>query len=506
MDTDPLFASLDVMDLEEASATAPASEALTPEVLQQGIVRFVPPAAMPVDVLPLSPPVVGAMQRLVAILTELRSPEGGWPAELPQTPDNLAPYVLEEVYECLEALARQTPEPPTPAPPSLDYGAASWPLGELALKLLWYAARGSYRLMQLLGGLPARVCQPGEPWQTGVVRLVVVLSAKGPDGRWTLDLTTSQAVPPLLPHESLIQFEAGAESTSLWVASLRQQLVQQICTATPEAAGFLDPFPAEWLIPGQRWQSGVLRLRFGFAFTPEEDAGDRPLDLDDAPEVPAAAVGVRSLDPLMLMPYATSVIEQEVAKFLPDLRHLEAEEADLTQGDTNLVTQLVVAGCAVLDRFQTAAHGAVGHLQARLPLEDWVSGLLWRVTSSDFRVMQGVGGVPVRVLLPGAPWQEGLLRLRLLGLVETTEQEWVLDLATGQAIAEDALPDDAMIAQGDALVSAIAYLTELQDRLRSRAPEVAALLEGVAAEIQAGDAEWQEAWVRLHLDLEFVAN
>jgi hypothetical protein len=504
MDTDPLFASSDVVDLEEANATAPASEALTSEILQQGIVRFAPPAPLPVDVMPLSPPVVSAMQRLVAILTELRSPEGGWPVDLPQTPDNLAPYVLEEVYECLEALAHQPPESEL-ASPSPEYAKAPWPVGELVLKLLWYVARGSYRLMQLLGGLPARVCQPGEPWQAGVVRLVVVLSAKGPEGSWALDLTTSQGVPSLLPHESLIQFEAGAESASLWVASLRQQLVQQFLTATPEAAGFLDPFPAEWLMPGQGWQGGVLRLRFGFAFSPEEEAGDRPLDLDDAPEAPAAPVWVRSLDPLMLMPYATSVIEQEVAKFLPDLRHLE-EETDLAQGDTNLVAQLVVAGCAVLDRLQTAAHGAVGHLLAKLPLEDWGSGLLWRVTSSDFRIMQGVGGVPVRVLMPGAPWQEGLLRLRLVGLVETADQEWVLDLATGRAIAEEALPDDAMIAQGDQLVSAIAYLTELQDLLRSRAPEVVALLEGVAAEIQAGDAQWQEAWVRLHLDLEFVAN
>lgn len=504
MDTDPLSASPDVMELEEASTPVLASEGLASEVLNQGIVRFVPPDVAPAATLPLSPQVVSAMQRLVAILTELRSPEGGWPADLPQTPDNLAPYVLEEVYECLEALARQAPEP-EPTPPSLDYCAAPWPLGDLALKLLWYVARGSYRLMQLLGGLPARVSQPAGSWQAGVVRLVVVLSGKGPDGSWALDLTTSQSVPPLLTQESLIQFEEGAESASLWVASLRQQLVQQFCTVTPEAAGLLDPFPAEWLMPGHGWQRGVLRLRFGFAFTVEED-GDRPLDLETGAETTADSVWVRSLDPLVLMPYATSIIEQEVAKFLPDLRHLEADEADLGQGDTNLVTQLVVAGCAVLDRFQTAAHGAVGQLQAKLPLEDWISGLLWRVTSSDFRIMQGMGGVPVRVLMPGAAWQAGLLRLRLLGVVETAEQEWVLDLATGQAIAEEALPEDSMVAHGDRLMSAAAYLAELQDLLRSRATDVAALLEGVAAEIQSGDAEWQEAWVRLHLDLEFVAN
>jgi len=50
------------------------------------------------------PPVLAAVQRLVEVVAQLRSPDGGCPWDLAQTPQTLIPYVLEEAYEVADAI------------------------------------------------------------------------------------------------------------------------------------------------------------------------------------------------------------------------------------------------------------------------------------------------------------------------------------------------------------------------------------------------------------------
>ncbi len=45
-----------------------------------------------------------ALQQLVAVVARLRSPEGGCPWDLAQTPESLVPYVIEEAYETVDAI------------------------------------------------------------------------------------------------------------------------------------------------------------------------------------------------------------------------------------------------------------------------------------------------------------------------------------------------------------------------------------------------------------------
>jgi XTP/dITP diphosphohydrolase len=57
----------------------------------------------------LSPPVtptLNALQELIAIVAQLRSPQGGCPWDLAQTPESLTPYVIEEAYEVVDAIRR----------------------------------------------------------------------------------------------------------------------------------------------------------------------------------------------------------------------------------------------------------------------------------------------------------------------------------------------------------------------------------------------------------------
>ncbi|MBW4691750.1 MAG: nucleoside triphosphate pyrophosphohydrolase [Lyngbya sp. HA4199-MV5] len=45
-----------------------------------------------------------AVQQLIAVVAQLRSPDGGCPWDLAQTPTSLIPYVIEEAYETVDAI------------------------------------------------------------------------------------------------------------------------------------------------------------------------------------------------------------------------------------------------------------------------------------------------------------------------------------------------------------------------------------------------------------------
>ncbi|UIE39361.1 nucleoside triphosphate pyrophosphohydrolase [Leptodesmis sichuanensis] len=51
-----------------------------------------------------------AVQHLVDVVARLRSPEGGCPWDLAQTPESLIPYVIEEAYETVDAIRSGAPQ------------------------------------------------------------------------------------------------------------------------------------------------------------------------------------------------------------------------------------------------------------------------------------------------------------------------------------------------------------------------------------------------------------
>ncbi|MBE9044864.1 nucleoside triphosphate pyrophosphohydrolase [Pleurocapsales cyanobacterium LEGE 10410] len=54
--------------------------------------------------------ILDALQRLIAVVAQLRSPDGGCPWDLAQTPQTLIPYVIEEAYEVVEAISSEDSE------------------------------------------------------------------------------------------------------------------------------------------------------------------------------------------------------------------------------------------------------------------------------------------------------------------------------------------------------------------------------------------------------------
>ena len=65
-----------------------------------------------------------ALQRLIEVVAQLRSPDGGCPWDLAQTPQTLIPYVIEEAYEVVDALQQG------------DQDAIAEELGDLLLQVV----------------------------------------------------------------------------------------------------------------------------------------------------------------------------------------------------------------------------------------------------------------------------------------------------------------------------------------------------------------------------------
>lgn len=68
-----------------------------------------------------------AWQRLIDVVAKLRSPNGGCPWDLAQTPESLIPYVIEEAYEVVDAIR------------CADQNAIAEELGDLLLQVVLQA-------------------------------------------------------------------------------------------------------------------------------------------------------------------------------------------------------------------------------------------------------------------------------------------------------------------------------------------------------------------------------
>ena len=72
-------------------------------------------------------PTLAALQGLIDVVARLRSPDGGCPWDLAQTPETLTPYVIEEAYEVVDAIR------------SGDVDAIAEELGDLLLQVVLQA-------------------------------------------------------------------------------------------------------------------------------------------------------------------------------------------------------------------------------------------------------------------------------------------------------------------------------------------------------------------------------
>lgn len=88
-----------------------------------------------------------ALQELIDVVARLRSPDGGCPWDLAQTPQSLTPYVIEEAYEVVDAIATGNPD------------AIADELGDLLLQVVLQAQIASESHQFSLADIASRITE-----------------------------------------------------------------------------------------------------------------------------------------------------------------------------------------------------------------------------------------------------------------------------------------------------------------------------------------------------------
>jgi len=214
-----------------------------------------------------SPHLLRRMEALIQVIDHLRTlsmsePGEGTPIAL--TAENIGVYVSEEACEVLNAIQQQAIHAPGGARHLLQQPNL---VTDLLPPLLWAIARSDYAYMQWLGGIAARIQVPGQPWQSGMLRLVAVLTATEAEPAWQLDLAIGDAPGPCLADDVQVAQIAGVDDEHpLTVRQLLSQIHKQLQVDSSDLALLIAGSPAEWLTPGEDWRSGQLQLSLQFTF------------------------------------------------------------------------------------------------------------------------------------------------------------------------------------------------------------------------------------------------
>lgn len=93
--------------------------------------------------------ILEALNHLIEVVAKLRSPDGGCPWDLAQTPETLIPYVIEEAYEVVHAIKSEDPQ------------AIAEELGDLLLQVVLQAQiasdQGHFTLKEVAQGITEKL-------------------------------------------------------------------------------------------------------------------------------------------------------------------------------------------------------------------------------------------------------------------------------------------------------------------------------------------------------------
>ena len=495
--------------------------------------------------------VVRAMQTLMALVDEVRSPENGWDANSLPTPEAIAPYVADEACDLLEALeASATLETgaadgASSTAADLPQSAALWTpyctLDSLTPKLLWGLARSAVEVMRLLESVSATVAPAGTVRQRGRLRLAAVLELHAEDGTQRHDLVMHQPGRSLLsPDAQVYELDGAAISKTLTAGQILAAIAQQVELMTPALSPLLVGLPIQLLLPEHDWQPATLRLHLALEFLPGglptavewpngSSAGTSELPdnspLDDREALPTQ---IQFTPGAWLQRYCTHLKDQALAHQILNLSGCRlVTEAVFPLPAEEIVPRLVSDACLLLDlQTDSPLFAPIESWQDRMQGDRLRSRLLWSLSRSSPALMQLLGGIKVRMLQPEAPWESGRLRLLVTLKLQTPEMDWYIDLATGQMPEPTVFPlaADVVLQAGDLEFDAqpgaalpplslqqptpLKQLTDhVMQQIETDVPEVHLLLEGAAVDLWSdADPDPHPATLQVLIDFDFVPD
>ena len=474
---------------------------------------------------------IAAMQQLMAVVEQIRSPTSGWQPDQPQTPDQLLPYVSEEACNLLDALEASldlSAPIPLKTVDSSDLGIGWERYGlveQLVSPVLWAIARSAYLVMRLLEGVVAEVgmgeAGMGEAGDRtiGVLRLAAVLQIETPLSVQSYDLVLGQArrSPPSNPVQTnavqtnAVQIYAlvdGLLAQATSADDLMLHLKHQLRFSTPHLAPFLDGVKVNVLTPGQPWQGGTLQLQLGFDFVAAPLAPRPCMQL-----APMSSPSVTLTDVNWLAAYRSLVHQQELSHLMPQLAgcHTIATSSLPLPADQVLPLLVQDAYDALALLANPLSGSAYLNLQGTLQFGDLIGHLLWRMSRSTPALMTLMGGVRCALLQPELGWEQGLIRLLVSLKIKTPRRDWFYDLATGELPEPSVFPlapDVVLQMERCTWCPHPILLQDLETRLlqqiQTATPELRLLLAGTDIDWLNPDGDVQPATLQLQIDFDFM--
>ncbi len=431
------------------AAAAPREGALHPDDLRAGVYQvldtagsFSPPPR------PTSPATQAALARLVGLMRTLCTPGMGWPSDRPQTPENILPYVSEEIEELIDQLQQATHGPaiqplwPIHSPllnPGLG-GDRPIPvtdhhlLANLFAACLWGVTASSYGAMGLLEGVAATVdLDAPTPWQG--IRLVPCLCLASPAITWTLDVVTQAPITPTvgLPDTARItltgnDLDPQPRTVQQWLVLLWDALEQH----QPSLGTLRQGWDITLLLPSHDRCQGRLTLDLKLV-------GLSQPETDISAFVPAA--------PLL----SGAAMRPDMPSEPPPPLHqlLQFTQPDWVIAFNNQVLSALPLSLPALDAVElplvlaTVAHDRMVRTQTP-SLFSPALGLMpislqylwprwrWLALQPDTPLISLMGGLSAACLSANQAWTAGLLQARLSLQLQQGSTHWHLDLNTGE--------------------------------------------------------------------------
>ncbi|SKB12871.1 hypothetical protein PL11201_450030 [Planktothrix sp. PCC 11201] len=564
MNNNPLIGSIDSIEvttintIEKSSTTQPQK---LDDFLDQTLIKFIDSVSF--NSISHSPEIpanlVQAMQELIQIIAHLRSPNGAWPSNLPQTPENLIPYVIEEVSEVLTAYQAHSVSTSEIFPNSSDQKDSNIQppvilfLSTLVPQLLWNLSQTSYQFMRLLTGINAEILLPNQDWTPGKLRLVASLIIKTEDLQNSIDLATSFFPPPFIPTEAYVQSnECSLCQHPLEVQSLLTQITHHIQDNFNQIDFLTDPVNTEIIYPKSQWEPSQIHIKMGFQFISdpetsevspfcyslENDQKDEeffiPTPIQDVEYSILASVSQASLlktqirltDPGIIQPYIQNQIQNYGLHWLKQQKqshnlNLSAETIstlDLQAKQSSLIDLIQIADELVDIIYSPQSPSSLMRLQPEMPLIELSLRLLWQMVKSNYNIMQLISGIKVKVLQPGLVWQTGHLRLLAVLNAEFPNDSWEVDIASSQPLKFDVnllIPNS--IIQSDShewcrFPQLIEFLKLQIINLLETTPELKSWIKGVKIDWDNSPENlklsipWKSGFAQLSFDFEWIPD
>lgn len=450
---------------------------------------------------------LAAMQHLVKRIAQLRSNDAD---SAFTSAESLLPHVTQEAQAVLRLLALPIVE----AENQQTFTVLSQPvqhLKTLAPWLLWSVAQSTHETVRLIEGVTARVqqdkAQQDKPWQTGVLRLMVILELKTEQTSQVFDLVTLQPAVPALPNDCHIQLQdslLGQQPT--FVSALVQRLTTQMTFTEPLLQPLFEGLTTDWLMPHQLWQSGTVKLHLGLAFSADNSISDlQNSGLAFAEDLPTQLT-LKFTQAAWLEQHITNAVEHQLTEVL-------LQKFSLPVASNAEMTAIVKQGCAVIDDLQgSLTLASRTFAQQELSLSELGMRLLWGINRTAYEVMQLTSGIQVNLLQPDGEWSTGILRFVVYLIVRTPEQDWQFDLVQRSSeVSISSLADTTVVYSCENAWCLQPTLTQdleahLWQQIQQHAPEIALLKSGTEVSIKADEPQWQLGVIQLEAASEFVSD